>query len=240
MDQTIQDALFGTLLGFQSGSNQNLPEKQVLEAKNETFYGALIEIFSLEKDFMEKVEKLDNLIHSSHEYSSIQEFLFDLLMINFFSSDQERYDEDYLESPAWQEIEDETIDRGTEMLNLFLYLRECREEGIEPSLADYLDEFLLVEEEEFQDEHEIYEDVIAHQVLMESSYSEIARVASQLSESSAMKEVFNPLMGYFLNIEPSTQELDAFLNQSTHKAFDCAVLFATLMFYRGKEHFPVR
>jgi len=240
MDQTIQEALFGTLLGFQTGTTQTLPEKQVLEQKNESFYEELIKAFSLEKGFMEKVDALDHLIKAHSEYSPIQEFLFDLLMINFFSSDQERYEEDYLESPEWQEIEDETIDRGTEMLNLFLYLRECKEEGIDPSLSDYLDEFLLVEEEEFQDEHEIYEDVIAHQVLMESSYSEIARVASQLSESSAMKEVFNPLMGYFLNTEPATHDLDSFLNQSTHKSFDCAVLFAILMYCGGKEHFPVR
>jgi hypothetical protein len=240
MDKTIQDALLGTLLGFQSGTNQILPEKPLLDTKNEVVYQELIRIFSLEKDFMEKVEALDSLIHHHPGFNSIQEFLFDLLMINFFSSDQDRYEEDYLESPAWQEIEDETIDRGTEMLNLFLYLRECKEEGIEPGLSDYLDEFLLVEEEDFQDEHEIYEDVIAHQVLMESSYSEIARVASQLSESSPMKEVFNPLMGYFLNPEPSTQELDAFLSQSTYKAFDCAVLFAILMYYAGKEDFPIR
>jgi len=240
MEPTIQDALLGTLLGFQSGANQSLPEKPILEPKNEAAYQELIRIFSLEKDFMEKVEELDELIHKHPEYNSIHEFLFDLLMIHFFSADQERYEEDYLESPAWQEIEDETIERGTEMLNLFLYLKECKDEGIEPSLSDYLDEFLLVEEEDFQDEHEIYEDVIAHQVLMESSYSEIARVASQLSENSAMKEVFNPLMGYFLNTEPSTQELDAFLSQSTHKGFDCAILFAILMFYAGKEHFPIR
>ncbi len=240
MDQTIREALLGTFLGFQAGVNQNLPTSLILEEKNQGLLDELIRIFSLEKDFMEKVAALDETIEAHPGFRTIQEFLFDLLMINFFSSDQDRYEEDYLESPAWQEIEDETIDRGTEMLNLFLYLRECKEEEIEPSLSDYLEEFLLVEEEDFQDEHEIYEDVIAHQILMESSYSEIARVSTQLSESSNMKEVFNPLMGYFLNTEPSVGELDAFLSQSVQKSFDCAILFATLMYYGGKGNFPIK
>ena len=240
MDQTIHEALLGTILGFEAGKNQSLPSSLVLDPQSEAAYEELTRIFSLEKDFMEKVSELDAFVHSHEEYLSIQEFLFDLLMINFFSADQERYEEDYLESPEWQEIEDETIERGTEMLNLFLYIREGKEEGIEPSLADYLDEFLLVEEEEFQDEHEIYEDVISHQILMESTYSEIARVATQLNESSAMKEVFNPLMGFFLNIEPKLKDLDSFLAQSTRKDFDTALYFATLMYHGGKEAFPIK
>ncbi len=240
MDQNIKETLFGAILGYQTGTNQSIPAKAVLEPKNQKALDDLIDIFSLEQDFMTKVDALDEMVYANPDFGNIGEFLFDLLMINFFSSDQERYEEDYLESPEWQEIEDETIERGTEMLNLFLYLRECKEEILEPSLTDYLHEFLLVEEDEFQDEHEIYEDVISHQILMESSYSEIARVASQLSENSAMSEVFNPLMGYFLNTKPSLHDIEAFLNQSTHKMFDCTLYFATLFYHEGQSSFPIK
>lgn len=240
MDQTIKEALLGVLLGFQSGTDQVLPSGANLNLKNEEILSELEKIFTLEKEFMDKVNALDDYIQKHSELSSLREFLFDLLMINFFSADQERYEEDYLESPAWQEIEDETIERGTEMLNLFLYLREGKEEGIDPSLNDYLEEFLLVEEEEFQDEHEIYEDVISHQILMESTYGEIARVASQLGQDSPMKEVFNPLMGFFLDTSPSISELGDFLANSTQKPYDCALFFATLFYYGGKEKFPLK
>jgi len=64
-------------------------------------------------------------------------------------------EEDYLDSPEWEDIEEETLDRGTELLNLLLYLNECEEEDIVPELDDYLKEFLLVYEDEFQDEYTI-------------------------------------------------------------------------------------
>jgi hypothetical protein len=145
-------------------------------------------------------------------------------MINFFAEDAKKLDSDYLDSPEWEKIEDETLERGTELLNLLLYLRECEDEEIDPSLDDYLKEFLLVEEDEFQDEHRIYEDVIAHQILMESSLEEIARVSKNLDEESEIRDLFYPLMAFFYNTEPSDQELKTFKNLSEDPAFDAAIL----------------
>ena len=48
---------------------------------------------------------------------------------------------------------------------------------------------LLVDEDEFQDEHRIYEDVIANQILVDSSYEEIAKVAGNLPEFAELKEL---------------------------------------------------
>src|SRR6201999_586870 len=108
--------------------------------------------------------------------------------INFFSADVKKLEEDYLDSAEWEEIEQQTLDRGTELLNLLLYLNECRDEEIEPDLDDYLKEFLLVDEDEFQDEHRIYEPVIENQILMESPVSEIAKDAGKLPQDSELKE----------------------------------------------------
>src|SRR6185437_4620874 len=115
----------------------------------------------------------------------------------FFSADVKKLEEDYLDSPEWEAIEEQTLDRGTELLNLLLYLNECEDEDIEPELEDYLKEFLLVDEDEFQDEHRIYEPVIVNQILMESPIAEIGRVAKMLPADSEIKEIFYSMMCFF-------------------------------------------
>lgn len=184
----------------------------------------LIAIFGSDQHFMDKVSAMDEVFDNSVALDPLRELTFDLLLINFFAEDAKKLDEDYLESPEWEKIEEETIDRGTELLNLLLYLKECDDEDINPSLDDYLKEFLLVDEDEFQDEHRIYEDVIANQVLMESSLKEIARISKKLSPDSEIRELFFPLMAFFFNINPDDQYLKEFKALSEDPAFDAAVL----------------
>jgi hypothetical protein len=185
---------------------------------------SLENLFSSENDFMTKVDKLDEVFDNAPDLDAMREITFDLLLINFFSEDAQKLNEDYLESAEWEAIEEETIDRGTELLNLLLYLKECEDEDIEPSLDDYLKEFLLVEEDEFQDEHRIYEDIIANQILMESGLEEIAKVSKNLSDESDMKELFYPLMAFFLDTNPDEETLKTFKNLSEDAPFDSAIL----------------
>ncbi|XHR97582.1 hypothetical protein ACFJIV_13515 [Mucilaginibacter sp. UC70_90] len=149
---------------------------------------------------------MDAVFDENPEVEELREIFFDLLMINFFSADVKKLEEDYLDTPEWESIEEETLDRGTELLNLLLYLNECEDEDIEPELEDYLKEFLLVDEDEFQDEYRIYEPVIANQILIESPVSEISKVATTLPEDSELKELFYPMMCFFQNIDPSNEE----------------------------------
>jgi hypothetical protein len=161
---------------------------------------------------------------------SLREVFFDLLMVNFFSADVKKLEEDYLDSPEWEAIEEETLDRGTELLNLLLYLNECEDEDIEPELEDYLKEFLLVDEDEFQDEYRIYEPVISHQVLMESPVTEINKVAEKLPDDSELKELFYPMMCFFQNINPSVEEKNTIADKAIDKEFDMAVLQILISF----------
>lgn len=195
----------------------------------------LVKIFSSDIDFMEKVDGLDEVFDNNPELEAFREISFDLLLINFFSEDTKKLDEDYLESAEWEAIEEETIDRGTELLNILLYLKECEDEDIEPSLDDYLKEFLLVEEDEFQDEHRIYEDVIANQMLMESTIEEIARVSKDLPEESDMIELFYPLMSFFLDPNPDKATLLSFKNNSEDAAYDLAVYNLLVSFNIAKQ-----
>jgi hypothetical protein len=187
-------------------------------------HSEFIAAFELENDFLTKVDALDSVFDNHPKLEVLREIFFDLLMINFFSADVKKLEEDYLDTPEWEDIEEQTLDRGTELLNLLLYLNECEDEDIEPELEDYLKEFLLVDEDEFQDEYRIYEPVIAHQILMESPVEEIAKVAIKLPEDSELKELFYPLMCFFQNTDPTTEDKNAIADKAVNKEFDMPVL----------------
>ncbi len=213
MDNRVQQSLSAALKAFESANNIALPEAENVLGK----------VFDLDAPFLDKVAALDAAFDDLTAIESLREPFFDLLLINFFTEDVKKLEEDYLDSPEWEDIEEQTIDRGTEILNLLLYLKECEDEEIEPSLEDYLKEFLLVDEDEFQDEHRIYEDVIANQVLTESSYPAIAEIASKLPASSEIGELFYPLMSFFLEPDPSSEQIESYIRNSTDPGFDSAV-----------------
>jgi hypothetical protein len=214
IDPKVESAIEAGLTAFSQYSS--------FDAK--PFTSVFGEVFNSEKDFLSKVEMLDEVFDDYPQLESLREVFFDLLLINFFSADVKKLEEDYLDTPEWEAIEEETLDRGTELLNLLLYLNECEDEEIEPELEDYLKEFLLVDEDEFQDEYRIYEPVIAHQILMESPVAEISKVAVTLPEDSELKELFYPLMCFFQNPNPSADAKTEIAAHAVTKDFDMAVL----------------
>ncbi|HTD41855.1 MAG TPA: hypothetical protein VK671_14600 [Mucilaginibacter sp.] len=187
-------------------------------------------VFASEEDFLSKIDLLDEVFDDNPIVESLREVFFDLLMINFFSADVKKLEDDYLESTEWEEIEEETLDRGTELLNLLLYLNECEDEDIEPELEDYLKEFLLVDEDEFQDEYRIYEPVIENQILMESQVSEIGRVARSLPDDLEIKEIFYPLMCFFQGAATGEYEKEKIAANAIEQDFDMAVLEILISF----------
>jgi hypothetical protein len=184
---------------------------------------SLVEVFSKDLGFLEKVEEFDEVFDEYPAFDELREVFFDLLMINFFASDIKKFEEDYLESDEWADIEEETIERGTELLNLLLYINECHDEKITPELGDFLKEFLLVEEDEFQDEFHIYEDLISNQQLVESSVEDICSHAGMIDMSEEMEELFVPFMVFFHQPKSSVQVINELKEYSGNKEFDIAV-----------------
>jgi len=213
IDPKIKSAISVSLQAFTLYSSFN--------ATKLTF--AFGEVFGSPKDFMAKVDMLDHVFNENPQLEELREVFFDLLMINFFSADVKKLEEDYLETPEWEDIEEQTLDRGTELLNLLLYLNECEDEEIEPELDDYLKEFLLVDEDEFQDEYRIYEPVISNQILMESPVEEINKVAFNLPEDSELKELFYPMMCFFQNPNAPEDVKNNIAAKAINKPFDMAV-----------------
>jgi len=187
------------------------------------FTDPFILAFSTDKPFLDKVDDVDAIFNDEPKLEALREIYFDLLMINFFSADAIKLEEDYLESAEWEGIEEDTLDRGTELLNLLLYLTECVDEDIDPELEDYLKEFLLVDDDEFQDEYSIYEPVIENQILMESPIAEITKVAKSLPADEELKELFYPMMCFFQNTDPSSETIKAVAANALNKDFDMAI-----------------
>lgn len=213
MNSSVEQALVASLDQFAAA---NQIDSIAIEQR-------LVEVFGKDMNFLEKVAEFDEVFDENAKFDELREVFFDLLMINFFTSDVNKLEEDYLESKEWEQIEEETIDRGTELLNLLLYINECHDERIKPSLEDFLKEFLLVEEDEFQDEFHIYEDLIGNQQLAESSVEDICNNANLLDLSEEMEELFVPFMTFFLQPNANEATQQDLIKFSSNKSFDVAV-----------------
>ena len=213
MDSNVKSALIASLDKFAEQSGENSVQLEE----------ALVEVFSKDLGFLEKVEELDAAFDEYPAFEELREVFFDLLMINFFSNDIKKLEEDYLETDEWANIEEETIDRGTELLNLLLYINECHDEKIKPELNDFLKEFLLVEEDEFQDEFHIYEDLISNQQLVESSIEDICSHAGMIEIGEEMEELFVPFMVFFHQPRVTAEAVKELEENSANPAFDVAV-----------------
>jgi hypothetical protein len=224
MDNNVKSALTASLDHFAEKSEQD-----ATALKQE-----LLSVFSKEVGFLEKVGEFDSAFDEYPAFEELREVYFDLLMINFFASDVKMLEEDYLDGDEWANIEEETIERGTELLNLLLYINECHDEKLRPELDDFLKEFLLVEEDEFQDEFHIYEDLISNQQLIEGSIEDICGHAGMLEISEEMEELFVPFMTFFHSpraTPEAVKELDDF---SANPAYDVAVYVLIAKFNENK------
>jgi len=222
MDNKVEGALIASIDKFSENSG-----KEAADLKKN-----LLEVFDLDQGFIEKVDAFDAAFDEHPEFEELREVAFDLLMINFFANDMKKLDEDYLDSEEWASIEEETIDRGTELLNLLLYINECRDENIKPELGDFLKEFLLVEEDEFQDEFHIYEDLISNQQLAESSIEDICSHAGMVDLGEEMEELFVPFMSFFYQPKYDEAVVNDLKEFSANPGFDVAV-YALITKFNG-------
>lgn len=213
MDSKVEAALSASLAKFATTAGKEAADLQT----------NLLAVFNQDLGFLEKVAAFDAALDEYPAFEELREVFFDLLMINFFANDMKKLDEDYLDSEEWAAIEEETIDRGTELLNLLLYINECHDERIKPELGDFLKEFLLVEEDEFQDEFHIYEDLISNQQLAESSVEDICSHAGMVDLGDEMRELFVPFMAFFHQPKFDETVVKDLEEYSTNSDFDIAV-----------------
>jgi len=81
----------------------------------------------------------------------------------------------------------------------------------------------LVEEDEFQDEHHLYEKVIANQALVDGDFADMAAVAETLSDRDELKSLFYGMMAFFGDPNPTESQWAAFAQSAPNPPLDSAV-----------------
>lgn len=219
----IKDALQAMVAGFIEGGKKD--GLTIDEDQHQSFLNELVTAFSQIDGFETKMNNVDGVFERYPAFAPIGEFCFDLLMINFFTADAKDLEDGYLESQEWLDIEEKTLDRGTEFLNILLYINECKEVGADISLDDFLKEFLLTEDDLYQEEYVIYEPIIKNQHLVDASIKDIVNAAENMSDSE-VQEIFVPLMAYFSDSESYAERLLQILTLSENKSVDAALFMA--------------
>ncbi len=196
-------------------------------AKAEKEVSAIIE--DSEENFLVRAKQIENWVEANPIFEPLADVLFDLLLVHFLSA--EVHKEDYFDTPEWEHIEQKTLDMGSEMLNLFLYIGEANENEVEIGLEDFLTEFLLVEEDEFQHEYRIYESLIVNQDLMDADLASIRQLKEDVKEDTGLKAYFVSIVLFFQYLEageaPQKESLIDGLD-----AFELAIYHSLISYYK--------
>jgi hypothetical protein len=179
------------------------------------------------------IEELYDVTETCAYTAEYKEMFFDFLMVHILSNHQ--FSDDYLESPEWLAIEENTLDRGTEALNVFIYLQEAIDEDIDISLNDFLDEFLMVEDDDFQEELEIYEPLVLNRDIIDSPFAVVVKEGMRIAQQSEISDIFVPLVCFFKAARKPDICLHSML-KADQDALDYLPLTACLLgFYNDKK-----
>ncbi|MCU0441619.1 MAG: hypothetical protein MUE96_04400 [Bacteroidia bacterium] len=188
----------------------------------------LSDLFNSKEPFLSKIATFDNCIQTHQALEPVSEYLFDLMMGHHL----ERFHQEpnFFESKEWMDIEDKTLERGTELLNLLLYIIESKDAEVVPTLEDFLHEFLLVDEDEFQDEHRIYEPLIAYQEAGEAELESLREIEQSIAPDSEIKELFVPIVCFFQYYHLPTLPSEVTATLSTDEQ---SIVLALLAYYHA-------
>lgn len=231
----IEIIIQNTLSTYISQYFKAVPLKNVV--KSDLLISELIQVFKNENGFLEKTQQLDNLINKYPEIKPLSEYMFDFLMIWFLSVDGHRLDPDYFDSPEWDEIENETLNKGTELLNILIYLKECAMENLSPGLDDFIDNFLLAGEDEFAEEHEIYELLIENADLVEEEPMIWINIYKLTNDDNPLKLIILPVMNLFSGFN-QTSELVPLLKDDANFPIlvaNCEMLYTFASLLHGDQ-----
>lgn len=183
----------------------------------------LKELITSEKKFDEKLEdlKIIDLLHNTNE--DISELIFDIILFDFFE-DYKKHEPNYFESKEWLKIENQILDKGTELFNLLLYLRECADNNLTISLDDYIDEYLMCEDDFESIETQYYEDIIKNREILYSHDLNIYVQIAEKNQNGPLDDQLLPILLFFLpNIKPEIK-FEAIEKNGINKTFQVAFL----------------
>lgn len=202
----------------------------------------LSEIFSLPEPGPSTIDAIDALIDRYPAHDGIREYIADLLALRLIleTDAEEDLDEDEDEpldeedeDPRWTTLEALFETRGTEVLHVLSYLRQCKEDQEEPELDGFLNDFALNPEDEDQADFFIYEELIKQQEVVDGPLRQLIEAGNAQSDD-VMSELFTPLMLFFREQEEVPAQLTlAVLNHSTQPALHAAIYRMLCAYFRA-------
>lgn len=181
------------------------------------------------------VKRLDAFVVGNELLSPYREYLFDLMYVTWLSRQEEAGNTDWMDTPEWQRLEDKLSERGTELLTLLMYLQEVIDSNLKANLDDFLEQFITDDELDFQDDLEVYEELIIHRDWLDLTYAEMVKNAEAIEEDTAIPEIFAPLFCFFKSPEKAQINLLATLAAGGKTSRNLPVVLTLILFYRGKE-----
>jgi hypothetical protein len=180
------------------------------------------------KDYVEDADRSAWLVGSSGA------FLVDLYILALLTSEgaEEEWDES-----AWDRFENACAGMGTDLLHLLHYVDECREEGIEPSMDDFVESFVISPELEDQEHLMAYEEVLASRDLVQEPLQDMLAECRALAPDSAIESVFTGLFVYLRQESTDTAWLSSLWSPSENLA-DFLPLVACVQAYETQSPSP--
>jgi len=222
----IKNALQAMIHGFVEGSsNVNAEEGQLL-------LNDMVALLGHTGAFKAKLAEMDKSLEAHPSFDPLYHYLFDLLMLSFIASDSAQLDENYLDSEEWLQIEDDTSDSGSEMLNMYIYMTEAATQDIDIDLMDFLNEFLLADDELYQDDFFVYEEILKNEDIAEADIAEILAGAENVQTEELM-EIYVPLLAFFDVHDTEEDVLKAIKNSEYQKPIHLALYGALCAFAEG-------
>lgn len=203
------------------------------EMEIQAAFASFAKLLAQTADLMSDIKSLDALVQQYPSLAEYKEYLFDLLYVAWLSKQEEAGQEDWMESPEWQRIEDKVAERGTEMLHMLMYLQEVRDSEMKATLDDFIEGYLTDDELEFQDDLEVYEELIANRDWLDLTYVEMVAKAEAMEEETAIPELFTPLFCFFKSPEKAQINLLATASAGGQVKRNLPVCLAMLFFYKG-------
>jgi hypothetical protein len=185
-----------------------------------------------------RVQSLDAWVGQCAELTDFSEYLFDLSYIAWLAQQQADGNDDWMDGHEWQRMEDKLAERGTELLNLLMYLQEVADSELKANLEDFIEQYLTDDEMDFQDDLEVYEEVIANQDWLDLPFTELVAKAEKLAPETAIPEVFVALFCFFKSPEKAHINLAASLAAGGNLQKHFPITMALLLFYKGPASIP--
>lgn len=195
----------------------------------------LLEVLGNAKDLGQSVKQLDALVAEDATLRPYTEYFFDLLYVSWLSWQESQGNDDWMDTPEWQRMEEKLAERGTEMLTMLMYLQEVLDSDLKANLDDFLEQFLIDEEMDFQEDLEVYEEVLSNRAWLDLTFAEMVKKTEAIEDETAIPELFTPLFCFFKSPEKAQINLLATLGSGGNTPRNLAVVLALLGFYKGLE-----